>query len=72
MCSPHHPSWALPDLPLLICHLSLLPRIKYIIGKDTWVELWPEDDECQDEENEALCNDLKKFKESMVVFGCPN
>ncbi|KAM7141304.1 complement C3 [Molossus nigricans] len=47
-------------------------KIKYIIGKDTWVELWPEDDDCQDEVNEALCNDLKKFKESMVVFGCPN
>lgn len=24
--------------------------ISYIIGKDTWVELWPDAEECQDEE----------------------
>uniref|UniRef100_A0A667I3L7 Complement C3 n=1 Tax=Lynx canadensis TaxID=61383 RepID=A0A667I3L7_LYNCA len=44
----------------------------YIIRKDTWVELWPESDECQDEENEKLCQDLANFAENMVVFGCPN
>nr|XP_031292928.1 complement C3 [Camelus dromedarius] len=48
------------------------PNISYIIGKDTWVELWPEDDECQDEENQKLCQDLANFTENMVVFGCPN
>ncbi|KAF0887297.1 CO3 protein, partial [Crocuta crocuta] len=48
------------------------PKIKYIIGKDTWVELWPEADECQDEENEKQCQDLANFTENMVVFGCPN
>ncbi|XP_016053478.1 PREDICTED: complement C3 [Miniopterus natalensis] len=47
-------------------------NIKYIIGKDTWVELWPEADECQDEENQAVCRDLASFTENMVVFGCPN
>ncbi|TEA33296.1 hypothetical protein DBR06_SOUSAS8010161 [Sousa chinensis] len=46
--------------------------ISYIIGKDTWVELWPEADECQDEENQKLCQDLANFTENMVVFGCPN
>ncbi|XP_078299622.1 complement C3-like isoform X2 [Panthera onca] len=48
------------------------PNISYIIRKDTWVELWPESDECQDEENEKLCQDLASFAENMVVFGCPN
>ncbi|GAB5567620.1 complement C3-like [Prionailurus iriomotensis] len=48
------------------------PNISYIIGKDTWVEQWPEADECQDEENEKLCQDLANFTENMVVFGCPN
>ncbi|XP_037361109.1 complement C3 [Talpa occidentalis] len=48
------------------------PNIKYIVGKDTWVELWPEADECQDEENEERCRDLASFSETMVVFGCPN
>ncbi|XP_004689349.1 PREDICTED: complement C3 [Condylura cristata] len=48
------------------------PNISYIIGKDTWVELWPEADECQDEENELQCRDLADFTENMIVFGCPN
>ncbi|XP_007952673.1 complement C3 [Orycteropus afer afer] len=48
------------------------PNTSYIIGKDTWVELWPEADECQDEENRKQCRDLEAFVESMVVFGCPN
>uniref|UniRef100_A0A673VEQ9 NTR domain-containing protein n=1 Tax=Suricata suricatta TaxID=37032 RepID=A0A673VEQ9_SURSU len=48
------------------------PNIKYIIRKDTWVELWPEAGECQDEENEKQCQDLANFTENMVVFGCPN
>ncbi|XP_045445124.1 complement C3 isoform X2 [Pipistrellus kuhlii] len=47
-------------------------NIKYIIGKDTWVELWPEEDECQDDENKKLCRDLASFTEDMIVFGCPN
>lgn len=48
------------------------PSISYIIGKDTWVELWPEAEECQDEENEKQCRDLASFTEDMIVFGCPN
>uniref|UniRef100_A0A8C4L0F8 Complement C3 n=1 Tax=Equus asinus asinus TaxID=83772 RepID=A0A8C4L0F8_EQUAS len=48
------------------------PNISYIIGKDTWVELWPEADECQDEQYEKQCQDLGSFSENMVVFGCPN
>ncbi|XP_058393971.1 complement C3-like [Diceros bicornis minor] len=48
------------------------PNISYIIGKDTWVELWPEADECQDEENQKQCQDLANFTENLVVFGCPN
>ncbi|XP_032025330.1 complement C3 [Hylobates moloch] len=48
------------------------PNLSYIIGKDTWVEHWPEEEECQDEENQKQCQDLGAFTESMVVFGCPN
>ncbi|XP_003798046.1 complement C3 [Otolemur garnettii] len=48
------------------------PNTSYIIGKDTWVELWPEAEECQDEEYQKQCQDLGAFTESMVVFGCPN
>lgn len=45
--------------------------ISYIIGKDTWVELWPDAEECQDEENQKVCNELANFSENMMVFGCP-
>ncbi|XP_032108376.1 complement C3 [Sapajus apella] len=48
------------------------PNLSYIIGKDTWVEHWPEDDECQDEENQKQCQELGSFTENMVVYGCPN
>ncbi|XP_017383773.1 complement C3 isoform X1 [Cebus imitator] len=48
------------------------PNLSYIIGKDTWVEPWPEDDECQDEENQKQCQELGSFTENMVVYGCPN
>ncbi|KAM6216719.1 complement C3 [Rhynchocyon petersi] len=48
------------------------PNTSYIIGKDTWVELWPDDDECQDEENKKQCQDLGSFTENMIVYGCPN
>ncbi|XP_041524938.1 complement C3-like [Microtus oregoni] len=48
------------------------PNTSYIIGKDTWVELWPEAEECQDEENQKQCENLGAFTENMVVFGCPN
>lgn len=48
------------------------PNISYIIGKDTWVELWPDVEECQDEENQKVCNELASFSENMMVFGCPN
>ncbi|XP_036027140.1 complement C3 [Onychomys torridus] len=48
------------------------PNTSYIIGKDTWVELWPEAEECQDEENRQQCENLGAFTETMVVYGCPN
>lgn len=66
---PRPPSPALP----LTCPASPSPTsIRYIIGKDTWVELWPEAEECQDEENEKQCKELANFAEDMIVYGCPN
>ncbi|XP_006869073.1 PREDICTED: complement C3 [Chrysochloris asiatica] len=48
------------------------PNTSYIIGKDTWVELWPEAEECQDEENSELCKHLDEFANDMISFGCSN
>lgn len=62
-----------PDRSASSPHIPPPPcRINYIIGKDTWVEMWPEADECQDEENEKRCQDLASFTDDMITFGCPN
>ncbi|XP_027706662.1 complement C3 [Vombatus ursinus] len=47
-------------------------ELNYIIGKDTWVEHWPPEDECQDAENQKQCEDLEAFTDGMISFGCPN
>ncbi|XP_009076902.1 PREDICTED: complement C3-like, partial [Acanthisitta chloris] len=47
-------------------------RFSYLIGKDTWLEPWPSDDECQDAGVQELCLDFVRFSRSMTLFGCPN
>lgn len=34
------------------------PNTSYIIGKDTWVEHWPEAEECQDQKYQKQCEEL--------------
>ncbi|XP_044874425.1 complement C3-like [Mauremys mutica] len=46
---------------------DLWPRkaeLSYIIGKDTWIEKWPNEDECRKP-------DFLEFSEAMAMFGCP-
>ncbi|XP_061495331.1 complement C3 [Rhineura floridana] len=45
-------------------------EVNYIISKDTWIEKWPNDDECQDEEFQNLCNDFIEFSNSLMILGC--
>uniref|UniRef100_A0A8D2Q494 Complement C3 n=1 Tax=Varanus komodoensis TaxID=61221 RepID=A0A8D2Q494_VARKO len=42
----------------------------YFISKDTWIEKWPNNDECQDEEYQDLCNQFIEFSTVMNFFGC--
>uniref|UniRef100_A0A8D2LDU7 Complement C3 n=1 Tax=Varanus komodoensis TaxID=61221 RepID=A0A8D2LDU7_VARKO len=44
--------------------------IQYIISKDTWIEKWPNDEECQDEEFQNLCNDFIHFSTTLSILGC--
>ncbi|XP_072847649.2 A.superbus venom factor 1 isoform X1 [Pogona vitticeps] len=44
--------------------------VNYLISKDTWIERWPDDDECQEEEFENLCNDLIQFSNILNILGC--
>ncbi|XP_015278269.1 PREDICTED: A.superbus venom factor 1-like, partial [Gekko japonicus] len=46
--------------------------VNYLISKDTWIEKWPSDDECQEEEYETLCTDLIDFSSRLSIFGCDN
>uniref|UniRef100_A0ABM5FQG1 A.superbus venom factor 1-like n=1 Tax=Pogona vitticeps TaxID=103695 RepID=A0ABM5FQG1_9SAUR len=44
--------------------------VNYLIGKDTWIERWLDDDECQEEEFENVCNDLIQFFNTLTILGC--
>ncbi|XP_054859268.1 LOW QUALITY PROTEIN: complement C3 [Eublepharis macularius] len=46
--------------------------VNYIISKDTWIEKWPTEDECQEEEYQNLCNDFIEFSNRITIFGCDN
>ncbi|XP_065715319.1 complement C3 isoform X1 [Patagioenas fasciata] len=47
-------------------------RFSYLVGKDTWLELWPSEDKCQEPDLMSLCQDLLEFAEAMTMFGCPS
>uniref|UniRef100_A0ABM5FQH8 Complement C3 n=1 Tax=Pogona vitticeps TaxID=103695 RepID=A0ABM5FQH8_9SAUR len=44
--------------------------VNYLISKDTWIERWPDDDECQEEEFQNLCEDLLQFSRTLTILGC--
>uniref|UniRef100_A0A7N5J9V2 NTR domain-containing protein n=1 Tax=Ailuropoda melanoleuca TaxID=9646 RepID=A0A7N5J9V2_AILME len=44
--------------------------MNYIITKNTWIERWPSDEECQDEEFQRLCNDFVQLSNTLTIIGC--
>ncbi|XP_068130212.1 complement C3 [Hyperolius riggenbachi] len=44
----------------------------YIIGKDTWIEWWPSERECQNPENQDLCDVYFTLSENLEFNGCPS
>ncbi|XP_044134686.1 complement C3 [Bufo gargarizans] len=42
----------------------------YIIGRDTWIEWWPNERECQNRENLNQCNDFFELAENLEINGC--
>ncbi|XP_072006362.1 complement C3-like [Engystomops pustulosus] len=44
----------------------------YIITSDTWIEMWPSQRECQDDEYYQLCEDFASFTEELAFRGCAN
>nr|QHR82861.1 venom factor 1 [Vipera anatolica senliki] len=47
-------------------------EISYLITKNTWIERWPNEGECQDEEFQNLCDDFTQLSNTLTIFGCPN
>ncbi|XP_060546433.1 A.superbus venom factor 1-like [Pantherophis guttatus] len=45
--------------------------ISYLITKNTWIERWPYEEECQDEEFQNLCDDFAQLSNTLTIFGCP-
>uniref|UniRef100_A0A5F8GJN5 Uncharacterized protein n=1 Tax=Monodelphis domestica TaxID=13616 RepID=A0A5F8GJN5_MONDO len=46
-------------------------EVSYIITQDTNIEKWPNNEECKDQKNQKLCEDLDHFTKEMT-FGCRN
>nr|XP_033779887.1 complement C3 [Geotrypetes seraphini] len=44
--------------------------MSYIISKDTWIEWWPSEEECQDSANSQICDILQQFSHTMMMNGC--
>ncbi|XP_033029165.1 A.superbus venom factor 1-like [Lacerta agilis] len=45
-------------------------EFNYFISKDTWIERWPNEDECQDEDYQNLCNEFAEFSSNIGIYGC--
>lgn len=42
----------------------------YVLSKSTWIEWWPNEEECQTAENMQLCLNIETFVENFENFGC--
>ncbi|CAJ0959276.1 unnamed protein product [Ranitomeya imitator] len=42
----------------------------YIIGRDTWIEWWPNERECQNAENREQCDDFEELSDALELNGC--
>uniref|UniRef100_A0A8C4T3I7 Complement C3-like n=1 Tax=Erpetoichthys calabaricus TaxID=27687 RepID=A0A8C4T3I7_ERPCA len=47
-------------------------KMKYVLGRETWLERWPSSGECHSSNYKRLCNDLRFFTDHIFEFGCPN
>ncbi|KAM5171778.1 venom factor-like [Mantella aurantiaca] len=43
----------------------------YIVTKDTWIEMWPNERECQQAKYETVCDELIDFSDELQFHGCP-
>ncbi|XP_067416528.1 A.superbus venom factor 1-like [Emydura macquarii macquarii] len=50
---------------------DLKTNITYIISKDTWIEKWPNESDCQEADFQVLCEEFDEFSQAMIMTGCP-
>ncbi|XP_025026805.1 complement C3-like isoform X2 [Python bivittatus] len=42
----------------------------YLISQHTWIEKWPNQEECQEKKYQQLCEDLEEFDRTLTISGC--
>ncbi|XP_059495845.1 complement C3-like [Stegostoma tigrinum] len=45
-------------------------RIYYVIGNGAWIEWWPSNVQCQNQQYARVCQQLEEFREILMVNGC--
>ncbi|KAM5171785.1 complement C3-like [Mantella aurantiaca] len=48
----------------------LASKYSYMITKDSWIEMWPKDKQCQESQYEQLCSELFSMSEELQLQGC--
>uniref|UniRef100_A0A8C8SX26 Uncharacterized protein n=1 Tax=Pelusios castaneus TaxID=367368 RepID=A0A8C8SX26_9SAUR len=44
----------------------------YLLGSSSWIELWPNSEECQQGHLRPLCKGLEEFAKHLLANGCPS
>ncbi|XP_029442265.1 complement C3-like [Rhinatrema bivittatum] len=51
---------------------DLRTEMSYLLGSNTWIEVIPAPEECQQLNMRQLCLDLQMFSSHLTTFGCPH
>lgn len=51
---------------------TYLFRCHYALSDKTWLEYWPTDAECQDDQHRPACLGIEDMVQQQLLFGCTN
>uniref|UniRef100_A0A8C8STP1 Uncharacterized protein n=1 Tax=Pelusios castaneus TaxID=367368 RepID=A0A8C8STP1_9SAUR len=51
---------------------DLKTETAYLLGSSSWIELWPNSEECQQGHLRPLCKGLEEFAKHLLANGCPS
>ncbi|XP_075758421.1 complement C3 isoform X1 [Pelodiscus sinensis] len=49
---------------------ALKTNVSYLVSKDTWLEEWPSEEDCQEKKFQSQCQDLDFFSQALTMDGC--